>query len=421
MAKKIILILIIFVFLFIFANFGKSARPFELKYPRIAGDELTVREGLPGYVKYIFHLAVGIIGFVIFGVLIYNGIRYLVSAGNPEQMADARTGILYAFFGGMLLLCSFLIFETINPQLKILKLPPIKPVEQVIIPGVYICNYQVSNVGDLRDALTNYIEKSGKEQIEAAKKLRAIIWNPKEKKGCQRINTSDNLQNFKGGVSKNNTIFIVPTILIDKDTKARIPKYEYGIVLHQKENFDGKCDYYPKEDSKNSIYHQIEDFSAKDLNFNARSVTLFQKPSEEPSGDGVTLYSCFNYNRDVDENGQCDGIVAINKSFQPDGGDIIKIPENELVVSSTNTLKDNSRSISFSPKASYLALLYDNPDPNNVKKCTCLSHNHPNLYDVLRKTGDCATGRFAWFWNIFTIGKCRTLVGSMIVIEGSKL
>jgi hypothetical protein len=432
MAKKTILILTIFVFLFIFANSGKCVRPFEVTYPRIAGEELTVSEGLPGYVKYIFHLAVGIIGFVIFGVLIYNGIRYLVSAGNPQQMADARTGILYAFLGGILLFCSFLIFETINPQLKILKLPPIRPVEQVVIPGVYICTYQIEEK-TIGDALEKYIKESGKEQIEAAKKLREIIsWDSKTKQGCQRINASDNLRNFKGGVTENNTIFFVPSISIDPNTKERTPKYEYGIILHEKENFGGRC-FIPKSTSTVPsaitplIYDQIEHYSPKkdindkemkDLKFKARSVTLFQKPSEEPAGDGVTLYSCLNYNRDVDETGQCDGIVAIEKSFQPGPNDIIKISEAELGISSANTLKDNTRSISFSPKGSYLALLYKSG--NFDGRCKLLDKNHPNLYDVLPKTGDCATGFFA-FWNVFTIGKCRTLLGSMIVIEGSRL
>jgi hypothetical protein len=427
MAKKTTLILIIFLFLFIFAKFGlaqcppglemidgKCVRSFEIKYPRIAGYELTVKEGLPGYVKYIFTAAIGLIGFVIFGVLIYNGLRYLVSAGNPEQMADARTGILYAFLGGVVLLCSFLIFETINPQLKILKLPSIELLEQVVIPGVYICNYQVDK-NALREALSKYIEKSGKEQIEGAKELREII-----KKGCPRINASGNLQNFK--VSKDNTIFFVPTIFIDPKTRARTPIYEYGIILHQKENFGGKCDYYPKEDN-NKIYHQIDGFSAKDLNFHAYSVTLFQKPSVEPAGDGVTLYSCFNYNRDVDESGQCDGIVAIEKSFRPDpDNDIIKISKDKLEVS-TNTLENNTRSISFSPRGSYLALLYDDPDPNKVKKCTCLYHNHPNLYDLLPKTGHCRKGWFGGFLDFFTgnWGDCKPLLGSMIVIKGSKL
>jgi hypothetical protein len=439
MVKKIILFFIIFLFLFIFANFAlaacppglvevqvdgiKCVRPLEIIYPEIAGEQLTetivVSEGLPAYVKYIFHLAVGVIGFVIFGVLIYNGIRYLTSAGNPEKMADARNGILCAFLGGLLLLCSFLIFKTINPQLAILTLPKIKPPEQVVVPGVYICDYKVDK-GELENALDGYINKSGEEQIEATKKLREIMWKPETRNGCPRVNASGNFQNFT--VTKDgNTIFIVPSIFIDKDTKKRTPKYEYGIILHEKENFDGRCDYYPKEDGNNEIYHQIEDFSAKDLNFNARSVTLFQKPSEEPAGDGVTLYSCFNYNREVDKSGQCDGIVAINKSFQPGAGDIIKISETELGVSSANTLKDNTRSISFRPKGSYLALLYDNPDPNQVKRCTCLYHNYPNLYDVLPKTGDCATGPFAWFWNLFTIGKCKPLLGSMIVIKGGRL
>ncbi|MDI6602714.1 MAG: hypothetical protein QME57_01160, partial [Patescibacteria group bacterium] len=302
---------------------GRCVRALEITYPEIGGKPVptTIESGLPEYINYIFTLAVSLIGFVIFGVLIYNGIKYLTSAGNLEQMIDAKSGIFHAFLGGLLLLSSVLIFNTINPQLKIMTLPEIEPLEQVVVPGVYICNYKVEKEEDIKQALETYITKSGQERNKAVEKLKEIMWNPKTEKGCPMVKFSGNFQNFQ--VTENgNTIFFVPSISEDPYTKVRTIKYEYGIVLHEKEDFRGQCDYFPKEDDNNliyqtkedSFYHPLENFSAKDLQFTAYSVTLFQKPSVEPAGDGVTLYRYFNYNRDEPE-----ATTTDQKNFKPEG------------------------------------------------------------------------------------------------------
>ena len=421
MKKKIVFFLIIFLFLFALADFslaqcppglveveGKCVRALEITYPKIAGEALTeqriIKEGLPGYVKYIFTLAVGLIGFVIFGVLIYNGIKYLTSTGDPTKMSDARAGIFYAFLGGLLLVSSVLIFNTINPQLAIMELPEVPVLETVVMPGVYICNYEVENIADI---MKDYIDpqKRGEEQREAAKKLRAIMnVDNQNEKVCLKVNASANFLNFK--VTEDyETIFIVPFISITPEGEKLPPEYKFGVILHQKENFKGKAKYYPEEDDDNLIYHQIDGYSAKGLGFTAYSVTLFQKPAIEPVGDGVTLYSGFNYNREEPE--------AKAIAFSPGYDDIMKLKAGDL-----GELKDNSRSISFSPPGSYLALLYKEDEFKD--KCIRLYKKNPNLLDVLPTTGECKTGLWAYL-DIFHWGDCKPVLGSMIVIKGTVL
>jgi len=391
----------------------KCVRALEITYPKIAGEELTVervvREGLPGYVNYIFTIAVGLIGFVIFGVLIYNGIRYLTSVGRPEQMTDARGGILYAFLGGLLLLSSVLIFETINPQLAIIELPKLEPLGPVVAPGVYICDYSVGET-KIRDALDGYIKGKDKKQIETAvKRLREIIWNPKTEQSCQKVNFSGNFRGFH--VTAKNTIFIVPSISIDPETGKRTPKYKYGIILHEKENFGGRCDYFPKKGDAR-IYDQIEGFSAKNLKFTARSVILFQKPLVEPVGDGVTLYQYFNYNLHAPE-----GVIAAQKSFKPEGvANLRKVRADEL-----GNLKEDTRSITFSPAGSYLALLFEGK--NFDERCKLLRKNNPNIIDL--PLGLC--GELCGFVQRHFVSRderakrCVPCLNSMIVIKGSAL
>mgnify|MGYP005847585579 CR=1 FL=1 len=462
--KKIVLFLIIFFFLFALTDFalagkcsndadcgagakcveGKCVRALEITYPKIAGEELTeeviAKEGVPGYVKYLFRLAVIIIGFIIFGVLTSSGLRYLTSAGNLEQMKDAKNGIFAAFFGGLLLLASVLIFNTINPQLTILELPKVEPLGQVVEPGIYICSYNVNdalNKGDVKiddtpitdyndidEILKDYINEGkydpktpeGEEQIEkqnrAAKVLRAIM-KLDNGRFCPKVIFSGNFENFKKGITANETIFIVPlieTIIHQDGRKEKKAKYEFGIVLHEKDNFWGKCDYFPKEKKVNglsTIYHQIDGYSAQNLAFTAHSVTLFQKPPVEPFGDGVTLYKYFNYNRDATTTTSED-----QNNFKPETGDILK-------VNTLGTLENNSRSISFSPSGSYLALLFENKDFD--QRCQLLYKNSPNLFDILPTTGGCKTEFFGKITDLITLkwGECKPLLGSMIVIKGS--
>jgi hypothetical protein len=56
-------------------------------------------------------------GLLAFGVLVVGGIRYLTSAGDPGTIKDAKSQMKSALLGILLLLFSYLILITINPQL----------------------------------------------------------------------------------------------------------------------------------------------------------------------------------------------------------------------------------------------------------------------------------------------------------------
>ncbi len=439
MKKRFIFCLIILFSLFVLANFalakkcatdedcqkaseeertikcinGECVKAFEIVYPKIAGEELTIEkvasEGLPAYIKYIFTVAVGIIGFVIFSALVYNGIRYLTSAGNPNQMADAKNGVISAFAGGFLLLFSVLIFKTINPTLTILESPKPTLLEQVITPGVYICNYSTTTI---EDVLKRYISEKGEKQIAAAKELRAILWDPKTKRGCPKFNFSTNFQNFS--VISTNTIFIIPSIFEDPKTHTRQAEYEYGIILHERENFGGRCYRVKTDAGAQKIYGgQVQNYSASQppaLPFTAHSVTIFKKPSEK--GEGVTLYECLSYNT----KGKCtDNDPPQEMSFKPDGTpDWVRSSKDEL---DKFKLTDNIRSIGFSPVGGYFALLYEEDQFNG--KCTRVYSNNPNLLDVLPTGGRCVGWGLINPINWFK--ECKPLFKSMEVIKGTVL
>ena len=435
--KKFIFLLSVILFLLFFIGFAlakcpasgcpkgfkcidnECVRQLELVYPQIGGGgkpvPKTVAFGLPKYIKYIFNLAVAFIGLIIFGALVYNGALYLTSAGSPQKMKDARDGIISAFFGGVLLLSSVLIFNTINPQLTIMELPKVNPLEQTILSGIYICNYNVQKEYpnfNLKQIIRDYAleGRSGRltkseidRQKKAAEKLKKIIWNPdKKKKRCLKVNFSGDLQNLT--LHKQETIFAVPSIKVETSGLKRKIEYNYGLVLHEKENYSGRC--YLLNQDKGDLYSQIDGFSTQNANFDARSITLFQKPSSEPQGDGVTLYECFNYNKQ----GQCKEKheTPLSYSFKPGKKDFAKTKD-------LKGLEENARSIAFSSK-SYFALLFKGDNFND--RCQLIAGNRPDLADL--PLGCCNKKKIKK--RRFRFDKiCYPCINSMIVVKGNRL
>ena len=410
---------------------GECVRALEVTYPQIQGvpTPKTISYGIPNYIKYIFNFTVSIIGLIILGALMYSGFQYLSSTGNPEKLRDAKDGIISAFLGAIILLSSYLIFHTINPELMVMKLPDIKSVETVVQPGIYICNYNVpknlsgENLGEIinkyimKGASSEPSEEQIKKQKKAAEELKKIMWNSDKKVGCMRANFSANLKNFGSGLTKDDTIFAIPSIKITPT--ERQTDYEYGLILHEKEDFSGKC--YLVNQEKEEIYDQIDGFSAKNLNFTARSITVFQKTLSSSKGSGdVTLYECFNYNSE----GPCKtkgekpkqeiSSTGLSKSFNTGGKDFKKFTKNNLTASK-GSLAENTRSISFSSNNPYIALLFEKD--NFEGQCQVVSENNPDLSDF--PLGSCKCQKGSWY-NLYLIKnkECIPCLNSMILIKG---
>jgi hypothetical protein len=131
--EKLFLILVSFLLL-LFICFS-YAFALEIKYPSMGGQGLSEKPSFPEYVKYIFNFSIIIAGVIAFGVLVFSGIKILTSPDQPETIKDARTKITGAFLGIVILLSSYLLLTTINPQLSMLSLEPTKPTH-----GVYLIN-----------------------------------------------------------------------------------------------------------------------------------------------------------------------------------------------------------------------------------------------------------------------------------------
>jgi hypothetical protein len=112
---------------FIFVQ-SASADPIHLNntYPMFPGaPDITTEQGqqLNSLIAWFYYAIISISGFIAFLMIIFGGVQYLASAGNPTAISEAKDRIKSALLGLLIIFASFMIIQTINPTLTILKLP----------------------------------------------------------------------------------------------------------------------------------------------------------------------------------------------------------------------------------------------------------------------------------------------------------
>jgi hypothetical protein len=88
------------------------------------------------YIRAIYKFAIGAVGIVAAVVLMYGGVLWIMSAGNPERVGNAKGYITGAISGLVLALASWLILYMVNPELVNLRpISPPKPAKTVACCG----------------------------------------------------------------------------------------------------------------------------------------------------------------------------------------------------------------------------------------------------------------------------------------------
>jgi len=142
--QKGVFFFLFFIFFIFLANFALAIefRAPEINYPHLPFPgvlspqvfrEIPGEQAFPLYVKYFYYLFLMIAGLLALGVIISGGLFYLISAGAPVKMIAAKEQITGGILGLVILLSSYLILATINPQLVILRLPGL---EKVVLPEI---------------------------------------------------------------------------------------------------------------------------------------------------------------------------------------------------------------------------------------------------------------------------------------------
>jgi len=132
--KQKYFVFILFLLLPLFSLFAD-----EVDYPDLPNVPApTPEQGLPSYVNYIFNIALALGGLVAFGILIWGGVLYLTSAGNPEQVGSAKKKLTSALSGLLILFAIYLILTTINPDLAVTGISFFQDIS-ILQPTVGIC------------------------------------------------------------------------------------------------------------------------------------------------------------------------------------------------------------------------------------------------------------------------------------------
>jgi len=121
--KELIFLLFLFLVFGLFISFDLQAAELEIDWPAApGGKDLTKNSTLLDLTEYIYRWSILLGGLFAFLSLIAAGFKYLSSVGNPEKVKEARNRIIAAIGGLVLLLSSYLILSTLNPEL--VKLTP---------------------------------------------------------------------------------------------------------------------------------------------------------------------------------------------------------------------------------------------------------------------------------------------------------
>ncbi len=85
-------------------------------------------ESITGYIANIYRFMIGISGILALGMIVAGAIYISVSPGSVDKQSEGRSMIMSAIFGVILIFGSYIILDTINPSLTILKEPSLTPI-----------------------------------------------------------------------------------------------------------------------------------------------------------------------------------------------------------------------------------------------------------------------------------------------------
>ncbi len=80
------------------------------------------------YIHQFLIFGLGLVGVAALAAITYGGFLYLVSGGSETRKSEGKDWITGAVWGVLLLFCSYLILNTINPDLVSLKEPKVEPI-----------------------------------------------------------------------------------------------------------------------------------------------------------------------------------------------------------------------------------------------------------------------------------------------------
>ncbi|MFA5714153.1 MAG: pilin [Candidatus Paceibacterota bacterium] len=241
-----------------------------VSFPAYAAIKIPVIAGIPqnatasDFVVYFFNLTIAIGTIVATVMIIVAGIDYVNSRGDPSKIEGAKKKIQDTLLGTVILLASFMILNTINPELAIIKIDDLskepkssQTYETVKPTGVYL----YKDDGDslvLKSSKASLINEGFERKVKSIEFVNgenygygAVLFPEGDMEGnCSYLlSNSDNLGASNAG--ENNPP-------IGKDTLSSIIVFETAdgspaVKLYNNINCKKRSDEYGKQEEKTSV------------------------------------------------------------------------------------------------------------------------------------------------------------------------
>ena len=99
---------------------------------KITSNDLKNGTAIGKYITIIYNYSIGAVGILATITMMWGGVRWLTAGGNKEAVADAQSWIKGSLTGLVLMMCSYIILHTVNPDLTYFRPIVITPIKQEV-------------------------------------------------------------------------------------------------------------------------------------------------------------------------------------------------------------------------------------------------------------------------------------------------
>lgn len=164
------------------ADVAKQAAPSFAEGPPQAGPvtlevaigNLTQAASIAEYIAAVFRYALSIGGIIATVMVVYGGVKWLVAAGDSGKITEAKGVITNAILGLIILLGTYLLLFTINPEIVRLRELKLPKVERAVLTGNWCEDLDLNEV-----ILTPSIGQCGKKGKVEPRNVKAQVTSDK--------------------------------------------------------------------------------------------------------------------------------------------------------------------------------------------------------------------------------------------------
>ncbi|MDD2274725.1 MAG: pilin [Candidatus Pacebacteria bacterium] len=229
----------------------------------IITDETTPEE----IISYIFQILVGLGALIAVAMVVMAGVEWMTSDGNPGKIDGAKTKIKNALLGVGVLLGSYLIINTINPQIANIQIDDLRCESGIIVgvkledDGPELQRCLDSNTVKIEYDIVKTINES-KWNFPSGTILKAFVYEGENYTGARRTFKMDVSGNISGDISGAKSIYFL--------------RHYQGVYLYDSVNYNLGSSPYP-------IYTatSISNLISSNFNNKTQSIEIIQGGMEK--------------------------------------------------------------------------------------------------------------------------------------------